>query len=291
MATKKKGLGRGLDLLIDQADVLGIDGTETVEQIEIEDIVANPYQPRKFFDEAALDELAASIKENGVFQPIIIRSSVIGYELIAGERRLRASKLAGLTTIPAIVKAYTDEQMMELALIENIQREDLSVIEEAKSYQQIIEHFNYTQQELAQKVGKSRSHVTNILRLLNLDERVQALVNQKIVSMGHVKVLVTLDSKDEQLAIVEQIIEENLTVRQTEELASALKNPHKASKVKASSKSDEKKELNAYARLERILREKLGTKVKIYGKETGIIEISFASEDDLERLLEEMKLV
>lgn len=286
--SKKKALGRGLEQLFDQ-DLLDNEDDNNIIEIEISEIVANPYQPRKNFDEEKLLELSKSIEENGVFQPIIVRRSIIGYELIAGERRLRASELAQKATIPAIVRTYTDEEMMEIALIENIQREDLTVIEEAKSLKLIIEKLDITQQELARKIGKSRTHVTNILRLLNLNDSIIDKINKKEITMGHTKILVNIEDEDLQNTLVDKIISDKLTVRAAEELVKEIKGK-KNKKVKKSI-SEPKVESNKYDRLEKIMREKLGTKVVISGAKNGSVIIDFASEDDLERLLEIMKIV
>ena len=205
METKKRALGRGLEQLFNTEN-LDIDNyeqkiyesvnKEEIVELNIEELRANPYQPRRVFDEDSLNELAASIKEHGVFQPIIVKKSIKGYEIIAGERRYRASKLAGKTTIPAIIRDFTDEQMMEIALLENLQRENLSVIEEAIAYQKMLTSLKLTQEELALKVGKSRSHVTNILGLLRLPENVQRMILNHELTMGHARVLSKLEDSD-----------------------------------------------------------------------------------------------
>ncbi|MBL0701772.1 MAG: ParB/RepB/Spo0J family partition protein, partial [Spiroplasma sp.] len=243
---------------------------------------SNPYQPRKIFNEEALIELSNSIKEQGVFQPILIRSGIVGYELIAGERRLRAAKLAGLKEIPAVVYDYDDKQMMEVALIENIQREDLTIVEEAKSYKMIIEHLGITQEELGKKVGKSRPHISNTLRILNLNTSILNLLDSKKITMGHVKVLVTIEDEKRVKKIVDEIIEKGLSVREAENLAKEEKPPVKQKEII---------DIPRNKRLEKHLREKIGTKVKITGSNKGIIEISFSTEDDLGRILELLKLV
>lgn len=189
----KKGLGSGLSHLIEQN--MSANNQREVFDVSVSKIKPNPYQPRKTFDQKALEELSESIKENGLFQPILLRETLVGYEIISGERRYRASKLAGLDTVPAIIYDYTDQQMMEVALVENIQREDLSIVEEARSYQSLIDNLGYTQEQLANKVGKSRSHVANIIRLLKLDDDILESVDEGLLSMGHVKVLITIDDK------------------------------------------------------------------------------------------------
>ena len=284
--SKKKGLGRGLDHLIKQ-NMEELNDHEVVE-LDIKNIKPNPYQPRKFFNEEALKELSDSIKENGVFQPILVRQSIIGYEIISGERRYRASKLAGLSTIPAIIYDFDDQQMMEVAIVENVQREDLSVVEEAKSYKSLIDNLNYTQDEVAKKVGKSRSHIANILRLLKLDEETLDLVEEGKLTMGHVKVLINIEDKSKQKQIIADIIKNNLNVRQAEELASVAKGkPSVRVKPKVS------KEINnaRNKRLEKMIREKVNAQVSINGDKKGSIEFKFNSEEELENILEQLNLV
>ena len=206
METKKRALGRGLEQLFnnENLDVDTLEKTiyenatnDEVIEINLSDLRPNPYQPRKVFDENALSELASSIKEHGVFQPIIVKKSIKGYEIIAGERRVRASKIANLEKIPAIIRDFSDEQMMEIALLENLQRENLSAIEEAYAYKAMLEKLNLTQEELAKKVGKSRSHLTNILGLLRLPVEVQKMVTLNRISMAHARILSKLENDDE----------------------------------------------------------------------------------------------
>lgn len=286
---KKSGLGRGLEHLIDQSKKLSEMDEQEIErlikQVDLSEVKPNPYQPRKTFDEKSLSELADSIKQQGLFQPILVRKALIGYEIISGERRTRAAKIAGLTDIPAIVYDYNDEQMMEVALVENIQREDLTAVEEAKSYQMVMKNLNLTQEEIAKKVGKSRAHIANTLRLLKLDNDILALVEDKQLTMGHVKVLVNIDDKKVVKAIVAKVLAEGLSVRQTEELARVQK------ETTAEKKKSKPVPARKNNRLEKILREKLETKVRVLGEEKGTIEISFSSQEDLERLLGELKLV
>lgn len=237
MATKKSsGLGKGLESLFSVnglQDVLTNDDenhtqSTDVETISLDQLRPNPYQPRHTFDRQALQELADSISLHGVIQPIIVRKGIVGYDILAGERRFRASQLAGLTTIPAIVKPFSEEQMMELALLENLQREDLTSIEEAKAYQVLLSHLQVTQEELGKRVGKSRSHVTNTLRLLQLPVNVQAEIEAGKLTMGHTKILIALGDEVLIQQIVELIISENLSVRETEKLVRNLqKNPPK----------------------------------------------------------------
>ena len=228
METKKRALGRGLEELFN-SDNLDLERMESqiyesatkeeIVDIPISELRVNPYQPRKYFNDEALAELAASIKEHGVFQPIIVKQSIKGYEIVAGERRFRASKMAGLEKIPAIIRAFTDEQMMEIALLENLQRENLSAIEEAIAYKNMIEQLSLTQDELAKKVGKSRSHITNILGLLRLPKEVQQMVAEDKISMGHARVLSKLESDDKIIEMAHQIIDSKLPVRELEEMA------------------------------------------------------------------------
>lgn len=283
----KKGLGSGLSLLIEQN--MSANNQREVFDVSVGKIKPNPYQPRKTFDQKALEELSESIKENGLFQPILLRETLVGYEIISGERRYRASKLAGLKTIPAIIYDYTDQQMMEVALVENIQREDLSIVEEARSYQSLIDNLGYTQEQLANKVGKSRSHVANIIRLLKLDEDILESVDKGLLSMGHVKVLITIDDKKRQHQIVDQIISQNLNVRQTEELANSAKGKSTI-KVKQR-RANETVKSARNKRIETIVREKLGVQVIVTGEKKGSIEFKYNSPDELENLLEQLNLV
>ena len=288
MNDKRKALGRGLEQLFND-EGLNFDTIENsiieeaktndqIVEIDLSELRANPYQPRKNFDEEALNELALSIKEHGVFQPIIVKKSIKGYEIIAGERRFRASKLAGLETIPAIVKDFSDEEMMQIALLENLQRENLTSIEEAKAYKSIIESMNITQDELAKKVGKSRSHVTNILGLLKLPASVQDMVLYNKLSMGHARVLSKLDDPKTIEDLAQRVITEDLSVRKLESLV--YDNEEKEVKTKKSSN-------NEYKYMENFLKEKLGTNVKINNNK---ISIKFSNVQDLNRILEIMNI-
>lgn len=286
METKKRALGRGLEELFN-SDNLDLERMESqiyesatkeeIVDIPISELRVNPYQPRKYFNDEALAELAASIKEHGVFQPIIVKQSIKGYEIVAGERRFRASKMAGLEKIPAIIRAFTDEQMMEIALLENLQRENLSAIEEAIAYKNMIEQLSLTQDELAKKVGKSRSHITNILGLLRLPKEVQQMVAEDKISMGHARVLSKLESDDKIIEMAHQIIDSKLPVRELEEMAAT---PNIEKKIKIVRKTTSN---NEYRYVEEMLRDKLDTKVKI--KEHKI-EISFSNVADLNRILD-----
>lgn len=286
METKKRALGRGLEELfnnenldIEQLEKTIIDNTtiDEIVDIDLSELRPNPYQPRKIFDESALQELSESIKEHGVFQPIIIKKSIKGYEIIAGERRVRASKLAGLQKIPAIVRDFTDEQMMEIALLENLQRENLTAIEEAIAYKSLLENLHLTQDELSKKVGKSRSHITNIIGLLRLPNDVQKLVNTSKISMGHARILSKLDDESQIREMADKIINENISVRDVEELTKQ-DNFERKNKI-----SHKEKAQNEFKYVEELLREKLDTRVKIKDKK---IEISYTNVADLNRILE-----
>ena len=288
MNDKRKALGRGLEQLfndeglnfdtIENSIIEEANTNDQIVEIDLSELRANPYQPRKNFDEEALNELASSIKEHGVFQPIIVKKSIKGYEIIAGERRFRASKLAGMQTIPAIVKDFSDEEMMQIALLENLQRENLTSIEEAKAYKSIIESMNITQDELAKKVGKSRSHVTNILGLLKLPASVQDMVLYNKLSMGHARVLSKLDDPKTIEDLAQRVITEDLSVRKLESLV--YDNEEKEVKTKKSSN-------NEYKYMENFLKEKLGTNVKINNNK---ISIKFSNVQDLNRILEIMNI-
>lgn len=285
METKKRALGKGLEQLFNSEN-LDIDSfekavyetvtNEEIIDINIDELRVNPYQPRKVFNDDALSDLAESIKEHGVFQPIIVKKSIKGYEIIAGERRVRASKLAGLKKIPAIIRNLNDEQMMEIALLENLQRENLSAIEEAIAYKSMIEKLSLTQDELSKKVGKSRSHITNILGLLRLPEEVQEMVANNQISMGHARVLSKLEDNQKIIDMAREIVSKKIPVRELEQEAET---ENKKVKIERHSKP-----VNTdYKYVEELLREKLDTKVKIKDKK---IEISFTNVADLNRILE-----
>ena len=285
METKKRALGRGLEDLFNsenldlesvEAKIYESASNEEIIELDLSDLRPNPYQPRKVFDEDALKELADSIKEHGVFQPIIVKKSIKGYDIIAGERRFRASKMAGLEKIPAIIRDFTDEQMMEIALLENLQRENLSVIEEALAYKSMIEHLNLTQDDLSKKVGKSRSHVTNILGLLRLPGEVQQMVSDGRITMGHARALSKLESNEEIIKLANRIVDDNLVVRDIENITGT---EEVAKKVKVARKAT----TSPYKYVEDILRDKFDTKVKV-GKTK--IEIGFSSSAELNRILE-----
>ena len=307
MENKKRALGRGLEQLFnnENLDVAKLEQTiyetatnEEIIDIELSELRPNPYQPRKVFDEEALKELSASIKEHGVFQPIIIKKSIKGYEIIAGERRVRASKLAGLDKIPAIIRNFTDEQMMEIALLENLQRENLTgycfskcgrallenlkrenltAIEEAYAYKAMIEKLSLTQDELSKKVGKSRSHLTNILGLLRLPKEVQQMIAESKLSMGHARALSKLEDEEKIKELANKIVNEKISVRNAEELTNQETHTHEIKKT------PREKSNNEYKYVEDLLREKLDAKVKIKDKK---IVINFTSTADLNRILE-----
>ncbi len=287
MDSRKRALGRGLEQLFNtenldmnnfEKQIYDTATNEEIININLNELRVNPYQPRKNFDEEALQELSNSIKEHGVFQPIIVKKSIKGYEIIAGERRFRASKLAGKETIPAIVRAFTDEQMMEIALLENLQRENLSAIEEAIAYKSMIEKLNLTQEELSKKVGKSRSHITNILGLLRLPTEVQTMISKKEITMGHARAISKLESSDEMISLANQIVEGKIPVRETERITNDQEMVKKVVQVRKP-----KEQNNNYKYVEDLLREKLDTKIKISDKK---IEISFNNVNDLNRILE-----
>lgn len=284
--SKRRALGMGLEQLfnsemldLDQVEKTIVEETpkEEVVELDISDLFSNPYQPRKVFDEDALKELAMSIKEHGVFQPVIVKKTIKGYNIIAGERRVKASRIAGKTTVPAIIKDFTDEEMMQVALLENLQREDLSAIEEAKAYKGIIESMKLTQEDLANKLGKSRSHITNMLGLLRLPLNVQDMVLYNKLSMGHARVLSKLDDSDQIEDLANQVLTDNLSVRELESLTDSDKFKRA---VPVSNKKSKTKE---YKYVEDAMKEKLGTKVSISENK---IKISFATKEDLNRILE-----
>lgn len=274
--TSKRGLGKGLQALFSESEAFQEEG---VVEIGINDIRPNKFQPRREFSEDKLEELARSISLHGVLQPVVVRDVIGGYELVAGERRWRASKLAGLETIPAVVRDFSDSEMMEIALIENLQREDLNPLEEAAAYRSLIDEFGLTQEELSKRIGKSRSHIANILRLLQLPPEIQDNVSRGTISMGHARALLGLEKTAQQLEACRQVVERGLSVRDTEALVHRIKAGDKARR-----KEPGKREPYIIA-LESSLQENLGTKVQIKpGRKKGKIEIEYYTEDDLERI-------
>lgn len=262
---------------------------EQVQEIKLDEIRPNPYQPRTQFNEAALQELADSIREKGVFQPVILRKSAIkGYEIIAGERRIRASRLAGQTTVPAIVRQIDDTDMIETAIIENLQREDLTPLEEAQAYENLMTTLNLTQAEVAKRLGKSRTYIANFVRLLTLNDDVKEFVQTGQLSMGQARTLLGLKNKKDQSKLAKKVINEGMTVRQLEKLVQALNEPVKPVK----SEKTIKPERTGYIReSEDRLMDKFGTTVQIQDKgERGKIEIEYLSQDDLTRILDILEI-
>lgn len=285
--TKRRALGRGLEELFNIEDInytkveekiLETANEEEIKEVPLKEIRVNPYQPRKTFKEESLRELAASIKEHGVIQPIILKKSIKGYEIVAGERRYRASHLAGKETVPAIIRDFTDEQMMEIAVLENLQRENLNAIEEAEAYNNLMKTLNLTQEELSKKVGKSRSHITNILGVLHLPEEVKKLVKEEKLTMGHARALSKLEDEEKIKELANKVIAENMNVRTLEE---ETKNEEKTKKIQ----KPKEKDLELLG-LQKDLSEFLGTKVKVKQKK---IEINYENKSDLNRILEIIK--
>ena len=287
METKRKALGKGLEQLFSnevinfenfEKDIVKGTPKSEILEIKLSDIRSNPYQPRKTFDEESLKEFSESIKEYGVIEPIIVKKTIKGYELVAGERRTRAARLAGLETIPAVVKDFNDQEMMEIALLENIQREDLNPIDEAMAYQKIIEICHMTQEEFAKKFGKSRSYVTNMLGLLVLPEDLKDLVKQKKLTMGHARALSKISDTDAMRSLANKTVTEELSVRALENIISEENIPKKIPQERVKETKSIRNTI-----YEKLMREKVGTKVKINKKK---IEIPYDSDKDLERILE-----
>lgn len=287
MANKKlgKGLseifGDDIDNFLNEIDSGSTAATTGTAKLKLSEIRPNPYQPRKDFDKNELQELADSIKENGVFQPILVRKSLSGYELVAGERRLRASKLAGLKEIPVIIKDFNDKEMMEISLLENIQRKDLTPIEEANAYEQLIKKLNYTQDQLAKRIGKSRANVTNLLRLLTLPNEVQKLVSDSKLSYGQARTLLALDSEDKIIDLANRCVKEDLSVRQLEDLT-------RKPTPKNGGKQEPKKKNPYIEDVKDRMQRKLATKVEISDK---AITIRYNSTKDLNRILEKLGMI
>ena len=287
MSTKKrKGLGQGINALFPEESLLeeeSLKGEETVEQIPVEEIRSNPYQPRKNFDQEALEELAESVRQNGVLQPIIVRkSSAKGYELVAGERRHKASVIAGLKTIPAIVRELNEEFMIRYAILENLQREDLSALEEADAYQLMIDKLSLTQEKVADALGKSRSHVANHLRLRTLPDEVKQLITDNKLSMGQARTLRSLGDEKQVIALAKKAVKEHLTVRQLEKIVSDIKKDGK----KPKERPNLKKKSPFVREYESRLMDKFGTDVNINEQgEKGKIQIEYTSQSDLNRIL------
>lgn len=285
---KKKRLGKGLDDMFGGTDIQSV--LNAIEKkapqlsqvmIQLQDVRPNPYQPRKNFDEGKLNELAQSIQEHGVFQPIIVKKAVQGYEIVAGERRVRAARIVGLEEIPAVIVEFSDQQMMEIALLENIQREDLNAIEEAKAYQALMDKLDLTQEELSKRVGKSRAHVANTLRLLKMPQKLQDYVLEGTLSMGHIRPLITIDEK-KALEVATKAIKEQLSVRSVEDIVKGIKLQEARKRKPKVPKSQE------YVYVEGLLRKKYRTKVKVEDK---TITIKYTNTEDLNRILELMGVI
>jgi len=288
METNKR-LGRGLDQLFSgeslysnpleklETEIIENTPKKDIVEVRLDELRSNPYQPRKNFDDDKLKELADSIKEFGVLEPIIIKKSLHGYEIVAGERRCKASEIAGLQTIPAIIQDFSDEEMMQIALLENIQREDLTAIEEAAAYEKLLKLLGISQEELARRIGKSRSYITNMIGLLKLPEEVKSYILDGSISMGHARVLSKLEDVDLIKELANKIIKEHLSVRDLEEIAS---NPDYKRKNPAPVRVKHSSQFNY---VEEAFTDKIGNKVKIQNKK---IVIPFNSEKDLERILE-----
>ena len=295
MPIKKKGLGKGLDSLIpDNKSMKSVTSEKTVESKEdaaaksgvqvmkINEVEPNRDQPRKNFDEDALLELSDSIKQFGVLQPLLVRKRKDYYEIIAGERRWRAAKLAGVKEVPVIEKEYTDQEILEIGLIENIQRENLNPIEEAIAYKRLLEEFKLKQDEVAERVSKSRTAVTNSMRLLKLSDKVQQMIIDDMISTGHARALLAIDDPELQYTLANKIFDEKLSVRETEKLVKEIKNPKKPKEKKPVANSF------IYQDLEEKMKSVFGTKVSIAskGKGKGKIEIEYYSDDELEHLFD-----
>ena len=283
----RKALGKGINALIPDFEIglpePGVSdeqGTIQTRELLIDEISPNRFQPRKYFDDDKLEELVTSISENGILQPVVVQKSETGYELVAGERRWRASKKAGLKKIPAVIRKVSDAQALELAIIENIHRQDLNPIEEAEAYKRLAEDFSLTQEMIAEKVGKSRAAIANILRLLNLSRNIQENLISGKLSMGHARALLGLENNGQMHAMCQEILKQGLTVRQTESKVNRLKKPEM---LKLASSMKKK---NIFIRdLEKELERKLGTKVEVSPKKTGgKLVVSYYSDDDLERI-------
>ena len=293
MAVKRNGLGKGLDSLIpnksskpspekENSNSKKVEKTTSTGEIlvKINEVEPNREQPRKDFDEDALMELADSIKQFGILQPLIVQKKKDYYEIIAGERRWRAAKLAGVKEVPIIVKEYTNQEIVEISLIENIQRENLNPIEEAMAYKRLLEEFNLKQDEVAERVSKSRTAVTNSMRLLKLSDRVQQMIIDDMISTGHARALLAIDDEEQQYMLANKIFDEKLSVRETEKLVKSLKNPKKEVK------KPKQEHMFVYNNLEEHMKNIIGTKVSVSPKANGKgkIEIEYYSEEELERI-------
>ena len=286
MENKRKALGKGLEQLFSgeafnleefEKNVVDNANKDEILMINLNELRSNPYQPRKVFDKELLEGLASSIKEYGILEPIIVKKSIKGYEIVAGERRSIAAKMAGLSEVPANIRDFNDEEMMSIALLENIQRENLNIIEEALAYKKMIEVMHITQEELSTKVGKSRSHITNILGILKLPSKVQDLVLNNKITMGHARCLSKLEDESEIFSLAQDIVNKNLSVRELEDIIND-NNSVKKVPIKRHVQVDERHNV-----VQSIMREKIGTMVKINNNK---IVIPYDSDKDLERILE-----
>lgn len=298
MATAKKkshGLGSGLNVLIPQnnppkANSENENEAEVDFMVPISKVEPDREQPRKFFNEDALQELAESIKQYGVFQPLLVQKEKDYYKIIAGERRWRAAKIAGLKEIPVIVKELSDQEIAEIQLIENIQREDLNPIEIAEGYRQLIDKYGFTQDELAEKISKSRTAITNTLRLLKLDERVRQMIVDELISTGHARAILSIEDSDKQYEFAQKIFDEKMSVRDVEK---AIKNMQKDPKVKKDNQKIDKKTEAIYHSLEENMKQIMGTKVTIQAKNgnQGKVEIEYYSQDELDRIVNMIRTI
>lgn len=281
MAGRKAGLGKGLDVLIPETKTVKMTEVKTEDMVDINKVEPNKEQPRKTFNEDSLIELSESIKQHGIVQPLVVAKRNDYFEIIAGERRWRAAKLAGLKKVPVVVKDYSPQEIMEIALIENIQREDLNPVEEALAYQRLIQEYNLKQDEVAERVSKSRTAITNSIRLLKLDERVQSMLIEENISSGHARALLAVKDNDEQYTMAMKIFDEKLSVRETEKLIKSL------GKEKKPGKKKELKNEFVYRDLEEKLKMITGTKVTINRKseKAGKIEIEYYTPEDLEKII------
>ncbi len=283
MTAKKTGLGKGLDSLIPKpSESRAADGGEEIIKVKLTEIEPNREQPRRRFEEDSLIELSDSIRQYGVIQPLIVQKKGTHYEIIAGERRWRAAKMAGMTEVPVVIKKFTDQQAVEISLIENIQRENLNPIEEAAAYRRLLTEFQMTQDEVAERVSKSRTAVTNSIRLLKLDERVQQMVIDEMISTGHARALLAIEDKDEQYKIAQRVFDEKMSVREVERLVKSFATSKEA-KAKLESAGNV-----VYQDIAEKMKTLLGTKVSIENKKNhqGKIVIEYYSDDDLERILD-----
>lgn len=288
----KKGLGKGLDSLIPKTNSINSDNseiaTEGMTTVSLELVEPNKKQPRKFFDEEELEELANSVKSKGIISPILVQKRDGYYEIIAGERRWRAARKAGLKEVPVIIKDLTDAEIFELALIENVHRQQLNPIEEALAYKRLIEEFSLTQEELSERVSKKRSSIANSMRLLKLEENVQNMIISGEISTGHAKVLLSIEDQNMQSALAERIASEKMSVRDTEKMAKSHKKTEKSDKKKEDTSNDMQA---VYAEAEDRLKDILGTKVKFHIKDMdrGSLEIEYYSKEQLEELINKLE--